>query len=236
MVKDYDLYAAQQNQTDSTADQKDYIQELNGAEAGRIPRFLPESLSKNHMDREKRKEAFHSQLKLLLADPYYVQLYSEVTAQLKSAEDEAERALTVINERLLFIKHKMKTAQPEQKAGLDVQQAELLLHRNEIETYQIELLQPISATINDEDNPPSVEELAHFNLVVTTEKPPFFDLYLKESPDNNAESAAKTYMQDTPLNAPSVCAHFDAARHDCTSGKNANTPASPPAKLDLLDL
>ncbi len=90
----------------------------------------------------------------------------------------------------------------------------------EVETYQREVLDPAQERMNDENDPPSLEELKKIERDVQTQKPEVLSQFFyqegitanKSSSDN--VSAAQDISGKSPLNMPPMNAQFERARLD----------------------
>ncbi len=220
----------------------DYNHELSGTDnRGRIKRFSVDPLTLiNPDEREKRKtreQRFVSMLVYMLEnDAQYQELYFNVEAKLEEAQNEVENALQKISHELNDIRNQLEHAahlglSEEQLIELRRKQEELERHRQEILDYQRDVLKPIRQRMDDEDNPPSKEELDEFQERIRDKRPE----YLAElSASENAPMSVSSGIDGKlSFNSPDLCDTFCTA-HDnkvILPNDESNAPNFEPIKL-----
>ncbi|MCF6354797.1 MAG: hypothetical protein L3J26_06795 [Candidatus Polarisedimenticolaceae bacterium] len=105
----------------------------------------------------------------------------------------------------------------EYKAAKEVYEA-AARQKTAAETYQHDVLDHARERLNDEDNPPTMDELKEIQLNIQAKKPEVLTKYFYKTGllelDNPQQSAAQDISATPTLNTPAINSHFNQARLD----------------------
>lgn len=147
--------------------ERDDIQnEMAGRETNRMKRLgeVPGSPAAEKKRREREERQKMDRLAVLMSDPAYRALYEDVSNTLSEQQTRTQEQLQLLEERLEAIDRRLDDTGPnapsaQERERLERERLDLQRRQQDWLDYQINILESAQDRLNDNNNPPDMDEL-----------------------------------------------------------------------------